>query len=88
MPTANLEDLGDFAFPVESFDRHAVWPMAESPPVEVEGCADQREMGEGLREVPEVLTTVAELLAVEAEVVRVAEHLLEVVARLLEFTEA
>ena len=55
---------------------------ARQPPVEVEGGADERQVGEGLREVAEVLAALAELLAVEPEVVGVAEHLLEVEPRL------
>src|SRR4028119_592491 len=52
-------------------------------PVEVEGGADEGQVGEGLREVPEGLAGVPDLLGVEAEVVGVAEHLREHQARLV-----
>jgi hypothetical protein len=54
---------------------------ADSPgvecPVEVEGGADQGQVGERLREVAQGLPAGAGLLGVEAQVIRVAEHLLE-----------
>ena len=53
--------------------------------VEVEGGADEGEVGEGLREVAEGLALGAGLLGVEAEVIGVAEHALEDDAGLLEF---
>src|SRR4051794_15558311 len=55
--------------------------VADSPrrerPVEVEGGADQGQVGERLRVVAQGLATVARLLGKQAEVVGVAEHLLE-----------
>ena len=52
--------------------------------VEVEGGADQRQVGERLREVAERLAGRADLLGVEPEVVGVGEHLLEGQPRLVE----
>ncbi len=46
-------------------------------PVEVEGRANQGQMGERLREIAEGLAAGARLLGVEAEVVGITEHLLE-----------
>src|SRR5688572_27272432 len=46
-------------------------------PVEIERCADQREVREGLREVAEMLDLRAELLAIETQMIGVTEHLLE-----------
>src|SRR4051812_16163441 len=51
-------------------------PLPERP-VEVEGSADQGQVGEGLREVAQRLAGRTDLLGVEPEVVGVAEHLLE-----------
>src|SRR5829696_2737647 len=45
--------------------------------VEVEGSADEGQMGEGLREVSQRLAAGSDLLGVETEVVGVAQHLLE-----------
>jgi len=45
--------------------------------VEIEGGADQRQVGEGLREVALLLTSTADLLGVQAQVVGISEHLLE-----------
>src|SRR4028119_72833 len=52
-------------------------------PVEVEGGADEGQVGEGLREVAQGLAGVPDLLGVQPEVVGVAEHLLEHQARLV-----
>src|SRR5215213_11339788 len=52
--------------------------------VDVDGGADQGQVGERLWEVPERLAGWADLLGVQPEVVRVSEHLLERQARLVE----
>src|SRR5882724_8403775 len=52
--------------------------------VEIVGCADKREMGEGLREVAERFAARADLFCVQAEMVRIAEHALEKKARFVE----
>ncbi len=59
---------------------------SQKPTVEIEGGADQREVGEYLRENT-VLRPRAQLLAV-TPVVRIAEHLLEKESRLLKITHA
>ena len=50
---------------------------AAEAPVEVEGGADQRQVGEGLREVTQGLAARPGLLGVQPDVVAVAQHLLE-----------
>src|SRR5215208_4878713 len=45
--------------------------------VEVEGGADEGQVGEGLGEVAQRLAAGSDFLGVEPEVVRVAQHLLE-----------
>src|SRR5262249_51433168 len=50
---------------------------ATQRPVEVEGGADECQVGERLREVAERLAAAAGLFAVEPKVVGVADHLLE-----------
>ena len=45
--------------------------------VQIEGGADQRQMGEGLREVAKLLTRRPDLLRVQPQVVCIAEHLFE-----------
>ena len=51
-------------------------PAAQCP-IQIEGRADQGQMGEGLRKVAQGLAAVAGLLGVQPEVIGVTEHLLE-----------
>ena len=46
-------------------------------PVQVEGGADQCQMGERLGEIAERFTAAARLFRVETEMIGIAEHLLE-----------
>jgi hypothetical protein len=57
-------------------------------PVEVEGGADQSQVGEGLGEVAQRLAAGTDLLGVEPHVVGVAQHLLEDEPSLIEAARA
>src|SRR5215213_107557 len=61
---------------IQPFASMRLHPLPERP-VEVEGGADEGQVGEGLREVAQGLAAGTDLLGVEPEVVGVAEHLLE-----------
>src|SRR3712207_111529 len=61
---------------IQPFSSMRLPPLPERP-VEVEGGADEGQVGEGLREVAQRLAAGTDLLGVEPEVVGVAEHLLE-----------
>ena len=46
-------------------------------PIQVVGCTNQGQVGEGLGKVPQVFATQSEFLSVQAKVIGVAERLLE-----------
>src|SRR5262249_35077383 len=58
--------------------------MSAQGAVEVERCADQRQMGQCLGEVPLLLAGAADLLGIQAQVVGVGEHFLERQPRLVQ----